>query len=215
MGLTKPERRCLWAGLWWNWAPRRHTAMGVRGRDPATATCPADGHAALFVRTTLLPVSTKRAAATLLPASQPPVLHVQRPAPHHRPAPLPGDLSHSPAPALPLPDLCCLVDLDFEAPSFNSLSCPTRRLKSFNHPSHRAHTHPPPPPRCPAGPASFINDLSNTTAFPPLELDGATLRLATSNEVLGLGLAGMSALHVSGGTTHDWLWCGGAGREAR
>lgn len=64
---------------------------------------------------------------------------------------------------------------------------------------------------CPAGPASFINDLSNTTAFPPIELDGATLRLATSNEVLGLGLAGMSALHVSGGTTNYWFGAEGLG----
>ncbi|PRW32499.1 hypothetical protein C2E21_8296 [Chlorella sorokiniana] len=47
------------------------------------------------------------------------------------------------------------------------------------------------------GPSSFIGDLGNTTAFPPIELDGATLRLATANEVYGLGLAGMSALHIT------------------
>ncbi|KAI7838089.1 hypothetical protein COHA_008098 [Chlorella ohadii] len=46
-------------------------------------------------------------------------------------------------------------------------------------------------------PASFIGDLSNTTAIPPIELDGATLRLVTANEVYGLSLAGMSALHIT------------------
>ena len=87
-----------------------------------------------------------------------------------------------------------------------------RSLHTPHHPSLplTAPTAPRPPT---AGPADFIGDLSNTTLIPPLELDGATLRLATSNEVFGLGLAGMSALHVSGEGIGQNV-CGGTGTAA-
>lgn len=45
-----------------------------------------------------------------------------------------------------------------------------------------------------SGVDSFINSFENATA---VELDGATLRLLTAADVYGLGLASMSALHVS------------------
>lgn len=61
------------------------------------------------------------------------------------------------------------------------------------------HLAPPISATLTAGPSAFVGDLSNTTLIPPLELEGATLRLATSNEVYGLSLAGMSALHVRRG----------------
>lgn len=58
-----------------------------------------------------------------------------------------------------------------------------------------------------AGPGAFFGSLANETLIPPLYLDGATLRLVTSNESYGLGLAGMSALHVSARRTSGPARC--------